>query len=128
MLYLRPLYLRASGGRIPELKRVIVAYQDQIVMEDTLDESLARLFGSEQRPAPGALPAGAVAAQVGTQQPADVAAATASAPVGPLAAPASEHYRRALGAQRDGNWALYGQEIERLGEVLARLDSGQGVA
>ena len=125
LLYIRPLYLRASGGRIPELKRVIVAYQNQIVMEDTLDASLARLFGSERPPAPGALPAGAVAAQLGTQQPADVAAATSSAPVGPLGAQANEHYRRALGAQRDGNWALYGQEIERLGEVLARLDSGQ---
>ncbi|SVB81184.1 uncharacterized protein METZ01_LOCUS234038, partial [marine metagenome] len=31
LLYIRPLYLRAAGGRIPELKRVIVAYQNQIV-------------------------------------------------------------------------------------------------
>jgi uncharacterized membrane protein (UPF0182 family) len=30
-----------------------------------------------------------------------------------------------LQAQRDGNWALYGQEIEQLGEVLAQLNSGQ---
>ncbi|HXE79385.1 MAG TPA: UPF0182 family protein, partial [Vicinamibacterales bacterium] len=27
LIYVRPLYLRASGGRIPELTRVIVAYQ-----------------------------------------------------------------------------------------------------
>ena len=40
LLYIRPLYLRAAGGRIPELKRVIVAYQNQIVMEATLDEAL----------------------------------------------------------------------------------------
>ena len=33
LLYIRPLYLRAQSGRIPELTRVIVAYQDQIVME-----------------------------------------------------------------------------------------------
>ena len=33
LIYVRPLYLRASGGRIPELTRVIVAYQNQIVME-----------------------------------------------------------------------------------------------
>ena len=44
LLYIRPLYLRAAGGRIPELKRVIVAYQNQIVMEETLDEALGRLF------------------------------------------------------------------------------------
>ena len=43
LLYIRPLYLRASGGRIPELKRVIVAYQNQIVMEETLDQAIDRL-------------------------------------------------------------------------------------
>ena len=125
LLYIRPLYLRASGGRIPELKRVIVAYQNQIVMEETLDEALTRLFGSELRPAPGALPAGAVVAGLDVPQPADAAAAT-SAPLstGPLAAQASDHYRRALAAQRNGDWALYGQELDRLGEVLAQLDSG----
>ena len=125
LLYIRPLYLRASGGSIPELKRVIVAYQNQIVMEATLDEALGRLFGSGLGPAPGALPAGAVVAELDVRQPADAAAATASAPGGtdPLVARASEHYRSALQAQRDGNWALYGQQIERLGEVLARLDT-----
>ena len=50
LLYIRPLYLRASGGRIPELKRVVVAYQNQIVMEETLDQALNRLFGRAVRP------------------------------------------------------------------------------
>ena len=123
LLYIRPLYLRASGGRIPELKRVIVAYQNQIVMEETLDEALARLFGSRLGPTPRALPAGAVVAGLDVPEPGD--AATAAVGTGALAAQASEYYQRALAAQRDGNWALYGQEIDRLGEVLARLDSGQ---
>ena len=126
LLYIRPLYLRASGGRIPELKRVIVAYQNQIVMEETLDQALGRLFGSRQGPAPGALPAGAVVAELDVPQPTDAAAqVTAPANAEPLAAQASEHYRRALQAQRDGNWALYGQEIDRLGEVLDRLGAAQ---
>ncbi|HIN11431.1 MAG TPA: UPF0182 family protein [Acidobacteria bacterium] len=126
LLYIRPLYLRASGGRIPELKQVIVAYQNQIVMEPTLNQALDRLFGSGVRSAPGALTAGAVVAQLDAPQPADAAAATPSAPggTGPLVAQASEHYQRALQAQRDGNWALYGQEIEQLGEVLAQLGTG----
>jgi hypothetical protein len=33
------------------------------------------------------------------------------------------HYERALQAQREGNWALYGDEIKRLGEVLGRMNS-----
>ncbi|MGH8623133.1 MAG: UPF0182 family protein, partial [Burkholderiales bacterium] len=45
LIYVQPLYLRAEGGRIPELKRVIVAYQNRVVMEETLEEGLARLFG-----------------------------------------------------------------------------------
>src|SRR4030095_1370124 len=44
LLYVRPLYLRSAGGRIPELKRVIVAHQNQIVMDETLDKALDRLF------------------------------------------------------------------------------------
>ena len=35
-----------------------------------------------------------------------------------LAAQAREHYQRAIQAQRDGNWALYGDEIRLLGESL----------
>lgn len=45
LIYVQPLYLRAEGGRIPELKRVIVAYEQQVVMEETLDQALAVLFG-----------------------------------------------------------------------------------
>jgi uncharacterized membrane protein (UPF0182 family) len=44
LIYVRPLYLRAAGGRIPELTRVVVGYGDRIVMEPTLDEGIARLF------------------------------------------------------------------------------------
>jgi uncharacterized membrane protein (UPF0182 family) len=54
LIYVRPLYLRASGGRIPELTRVIVAYQNEIVMEETLEAGLARLFGAATAPQPEA--------------------------------------------------------------------------
>ncbi len=121
LIYIRPLYLRAAGGRIPELKRVIVAHQNQIVMEETLERALDRIFpgGAESRAAAaarGPIPAaGAVAApavQAGQPAPAD--------PTG-LASQAREHYQRALEAQRAGNWAQYGEEIKRLGEILERL-------
>ena len=48
LLYVQPLYLQAEGGRIPELKRVVVAYQNQVVMRETLDEALAELFGGSR--------------------------------------------------------------------------------
>ena len=47
LIYVRPLYLKADAGKIPELKRVIVGYEDNIAMERTLDEALAKIFGGE---------------------------------------------------------------------------------
>jgi uncharacterized membrane protein (UPF0182 family) len=115
LLYIRPLYLRAAGGRIPELKRVVVAYQNQIVMEETLDEALGRLFPSS----------GAQQRVTGTRelprQPESGSAAPA--PSSGAASQAQQHYQRALEAQRAGDWARYGEEIRQLGEVLKRLNA-----
>ena len=44
LVYVRPLYLKADAGKIPELKRVIVSYEDSIAMEPTLDEALEKIF------------------------------------------------------------------------------------
>jgi uncharacterized membrane protein (UPF0182 family) len=45
-LYVVPLYLKAEGTNFPQLKRVIVATGDKVVMEPSLDEALVSLFGS----------------------------------------------------------------------------------
>ena len=120
LLYIRPLYLRAAGGRIPELKRVIVAYQNQIVMEATLDEALGRLFPKGGQPAAAAAAVEAPAASTTTAaKPAP--AAPAASDVAALTLQARETYERAMKAQREGNWAQYGEEIKRLGEILAQL-------
>jgi hypothetical protein len=112
LLYVRPLYLRSAGGRIPELKRVIVAHQNQIVMEATLEEALERLFPS------GAARATLPATPAGKS---DTEGAPSPAIPYELSARALEHYRRAMQAQREGNWAVYGEEIRRLGEVLNQM-------
>src|SRR3954454_2584223 len=113
LLYIRPLYLRAAGGRIPELKRVVVAYRDSIVMEETLEAALAQLF-----PSTGRRPAAAQVTAKPGAQPAEPPAAVA---IDELVKQAQTHYQRAMQAQREGNWALYGDEIKRLGEVLDRV-------
>jgi uncharacterized membrane protein (UPF0182 family) len=116
LLYVQPIYLRAEGGRIPELKRVVVAYQNRVVMEETLEEALGRLFGAAA-PRP--------TASVDTP-PAAASPATRTGPSGPDAALIQEaqvHYDRAMAALRAGNWSDYGAEIERLGEVLRRMNA-----
>ena len=115
LIYIRPLYLRAAGGSIPELKRVIVAYQNQIVMEETLERALDRLFPGREA-TPSATEEAAVARPAPTGTPAPAAPAVTD-----LAAQARAHYQRALQAQRDGNWALYGEELKQLGEVLEKM-------
>jgi uncharacterized membrane protein (UPF0182 family) len=117
LLYIRPLYLRAASGRIPELKRVVVAYQNHIVMEETLNEALERLF-------PTSLPAQRLITrtpQPSQQRPPE--SGSAVAPSGGAALEAQRHYERAIEAQRAGDWARYGNEIRQLGEVLKRLNA-----
>jgi hypothetical protein len=123
LLYIRPLYLRASGGRIPELKRVIVAYQNQIVMEESLPAALNRIFG-EGAAAPLMVEPSEAPAVPLVEEPVDPEAPGLLHPgesLESLAALAQEHYRRAVEAQRAGNWALYGEELKSLGDVLARM-------
>jgi hypothetical protein len=104
LLYVRPLYLRAEGGKIPELKRVIVAYENRIAMEETLEEALNKIFTGA--PKEGLqLPTG----QAEEKLPEE------------LISEAQQHYQAALQAQKDGNWSLYGEEIEKLGEILEQF-------
>ncbi len=125
LIYVRPLYLRASGGRIPELTRVIAAYNNQIVMEPTLDEALVRLF--EGNPSLPATPVSEDAALgAATEEPLAPGAGAPQPAVGPtslaaLSAEAQQRYDSAMEAQRNGDWARYGEEIRRLGELLARM-------
>jgi uncharacterized membrane protein (UPF0182 family) len=107
LLYVQPLYLAASAkGSLPELKRVITAFGNQISMEETLEESLQRLFS------------GRVLKE--TPQPA-LAGAAAPQQVGNLAARALEHYSRAQESLRQGNWGGYGEELKKLEGVLKEM-------
>ena len=121
LIYVRPLYLRAANGRIPELTRVIVAYQNQIVMEPTLEGALARLFGAAAAgDGTGAGP-GRSPAISGSEPAASVPAQPSDQSAEALATRARGHYDRAVEAQRSGDWAKYGEELRLLGEVLTQL-------
>jgi len=106
LLYVRPLYLKAEAGKIPELKRVVVAYENKIAMEETLEEGLSKIFGS--------------GAGVRTQGSATRPSASGefSQDIKDRMRRASFAYEEALRAQRDGDWARYGEAIRRLGDIL----------
>ncbi|NQW04837.1 MAG: UPF0182 family protein [Acidobacteria bacterium] len=124
LLYVRPLYLRSSGGKIPELKRVIVAYQDQIVMAETLNQGLVQIFGRSVATAlsPDRLEMSDSMMTPSLTERSPAPDLSISADLASLAAQANDHYERAAAAQRAGDWALYGEEMKKLGEVLAQME------
>ena len=105
ILYVSPLYLRAESGQLPELKRVIAAYGDRVVMEETLPAALAALFKESAPVAP--LPARAGASSPG---PADKRAREALG-----------HYDRAIDRLKAGDWAGFGAELDALRPLLEQL-------
>jgi uncharacterized membrane protein (UPF0182 family) len=125
VLYVEPLYLAAdTSGALPQLQRVLVAYSDHVVMEPTLDAALTKIFGgtvttTEARPA----------TTPGQASPSPGAAGTKPVAAAPdlqaLIHEANQHYERALQLQRQGDWAGYGDEIKKLGEVLNKLAAKQ---
>lgn len=110
LIYVQPLYLRADKGKIPELKRVVIAYENRIAMEETLDAALSKIFGdvrvSEEAVSPSS--------------PKSLRLTVVKEEKG-LASGAREHFDRAMQAQREGNWALYGEEIKKLGEIIRKM-------
>ncbi len=44
LLYIRPLYVEATGTPLPQLKRVIAVFGDRVVMRDSLREAMSVLF------------------------------------------------------------------------------------
>jgi hypothetical protein len=93
-LYIVPLYLQAEGTNFPELKRVIAAAGDKVVMQPTLDEAINDLFGTQQ-------------AQQGSAQP--------SSSIRP---PALEQARTLLEearqAMQQGDWTRFGTAMQAL--------------
>jgi uncharacterized membrane protein (UPF0182 family) len=105
LLYVQPLFLAADKAGLPELKRVIVAFGDQVVMEENLELALQRLFGAKK-----------TIAAVATPEAAETKASPAA-----LAREAMTLYEKATTLQRQGNWAGYGEELRKLEQVLKRM-------
>lgn len=135
IVYFEPVYLQAEQSPIPELTRVIVAYGEQVVMEPTVKEALAKVFGQipagETTSTSNASPTTTVPPGSTTTTGPSTSTTTSSMPGGSgspttpeisqLIELAARHYEAALEAQRQGDWARYGEEISKLGQVLEQL-------
>ena len=132
LIYVQPIYLRAEGGNIPELKRVVVAHENRVVMGETLEEGLDALFGAgaaaqtrtSVQDSLSTVPNEPVVSGGGAV-PVPSQGVAPSGAVSDLLREAQTHYDRAIAAQRAGNWADYGREIEQLGATLRALRAGK---
>jgi hypothetical protein len=52
LLYVEPIYLEADQNSLPTLIRVVVAYENRIVMAQTLEQGLQAIFSSSDTTAP----------------------------------------------------------------------------
>ena len=114
LIYVEPMYLAAEKGSIPELKRVFVAYGNQIAMEETLEASLQAIFGHRTGSA-GAATAGAPRPPGGEG-------------VAALVGRAWEAWTGAQESLRRGDWTAYGDAQRRLEEALRSLRDRAGAA
>ena len=111
ILYVSPLYLRAATGQLPELKRVIAAYGDRVVMEETLGAALAALF-KDTAPPPA--------------RPTAAGAATSAGPADARAREALAHYDRAIERLKAGDFRGFGAELDALRPLLETLGRPPG--
>ncbi|WP_422443680.1 UPF0182 family protein [Thermoanaerobacterium sp. DL9XJH110] len=103
IIYVRPVFIQGEQSQLPELSRVVVAYGEHVVMERTFEAAVARIFGepAAERAAP-VVPAGEMTADEMIKRAATL-------------------YDEAVKAQREGDWATYGQKINELGVLLKKL-------
>ena len=111
LLYVEPVYLEAENSAIPEVKRVIVAYDDKIAYEETLAEALESLFGEG----------------TGTKPPVDSGDGDGDSDGNDTMSTAdwikqaADSYDKAQDALKSGDWGKYGEYMDKLEEALNQI-------
>ncbi|MFQ6043815.1 MAG: hypothetical protein ACE5PV_23420, partial [Candidatus Poribacteria bacterium] len=118
---------RSESAALPELKQVIVAYGEQVVMRDSLDAALEAVFGGlKQTPlrAEGeAITSLPVTQKPQVKQPEGIGM-EATTEVYDAAASAMEHYQKARASIQNTqkwDWTTFGQELDKLEESLCKI-------
>jgi uncharacterized membrane protein (UPF0182 family) len=102
----RPRVEEARAASLPELKRVIVAFDNRLVMEENLDKALSSILGVDITPKH---PVSRVTPQIKGEG------------LSKLSATALDHYNKAKAYLRDGDWTGYGRELENLEKILKEI-------
>jgi len=112
LIYVEPIYLRAEQSELPELKRVIVGYRDNIELGLTLEDALYRIFGEREK----------VMEEEKKEVPFREGVVTEFLPIKDLISKAVTYYNEAQNRLRQGDFAGYGESLKRLEEALRQLE------
>lgn len=120
ILYVQPLFITAEDAGIPELKRVVLVFGEQVVMEESFEEALASLFDLD----PAAPTEPDEPSEPGRPDPRPTDPQRPGEGDDPGLARVLEEaaalYERAQDALAEGDFETYGRLIERLGRLLER--------
>ena len=126
VIYVEPIFLEAEGGGLPELARVIVAFDERVIMERTLEEGLARVLGERVVPAPEEPD---TPDETDTPEPDRDPPVTDPTPIDEddkdvqtLIKDANKAFEEAQERMQSGDWAGYGRKIEELKDILRRME------
>ena len=121
VLYVEPLFLQATSGAFPELKRVIAVTGDRVGFGTDLQSALDSAFtGVSIPPTPGTGPGPS-----GTPQPGGTPGTRTAAQ---LTQSALDHYNKAQDALKRTDWTTYGTEIAAMKSDLDQLAQLTGAA
>ena len=106
-LYFEPIYLKATtASGLPELKKVILADQTQVVYTDTLLQAINQLVGASPPP---------------TTTPPPTITPAVIAQIADLVTQANVHYAAAYAALKSGDLTTYASEMVTVGKLLDQL-------
>ena len=121
LVYVEPIYLEATNSSLPEVKRVIIYYNDRIAYEPSLAEALDAMFGAGS---------GSPLNGDDTEQPGGTPSETPGEGIldtDALIRRAVDAYNNAISAQQSGDWAAYGRYLKELEDYLNRLSPESSV-
>jgi uncharacterized membrane protein (UPF0182 family) len=130
IVYIQPVFVTAENVGIPELKRVALVYNDEVVVEENFDDALARLFGEVAgQPTEPTEPEQPQDGKQPEEQPGD-GGGQVDKELQALIDQAGNVYEQAQEALQAGDFEEYGRLIDRLGALLDRASrlSGEPVS
>jgi uncharacterized membrane protein (UPF0182 family) len=121
LLYVQPFYVVGEGRNLPLLQQVIVAYGDDVVIEETLSGALTSMFGQtavtqEQPAAP--IPGEADTEPGGTEPDESAPTGTAAEQAATLLDQANELFGEADTALTNGDLGIYEERVEEARELV----------